>query len=42
MNHGGNDQAVASDLSAGQKQLVSDVVESNKATEKDKQISTYL
>ena len=41
LNHGGNDQAVTRDLSASQKQLVSDVVESNMATKKDEQISAY-
>ena len=39
--HGGNDQAVARDVSARQEQLVSDVVDSNMATKKGKQISTY-
>ena len=41
LNHGGNDQAVTRDLSASQKQLVSDVVESNMATKKGDQISAY-
>ena len=39
LNHGGNDHAMTRDLSASQKQLVSDVVESNMATKKGKQIS---
>ena len=41
MNHGGNDQAATRDVSASQKQLVSDAVESNMATKKGKQISAY-
>ena len=41
MNHGGNDQAVTRDVSASQEQLVSDVVDSNMATTKGKQISAY-
>ena len=39
--HGGNDQAVTKDVSANQEQLVSDVVDSNVATKKGKQISAY-
>ena len=38
LNHGGNDQAVTRDLSASQKQLVGDVVESNMATKEGEQI----
>ena len=41
LNHGGNDQAVTRDLSASQKQLVSDGVETNMTTTKGKQISAY-
>ena len=43
LNHGGNDQPVTRDASASQKQLVSDVVDSNMATKKGrpKQISAY-
>ena len=40
MNHGGNDQAVTSDVSASQEQLVS-VVDLNMATKRGKQISAY-
>ena len=41
MNHGGNDQAATRDLSANQKQLVSDGVERNMTAKKGKQISAY-
>ena len=41
LNHSGNDQAVTRDLSAIQKQLVSDVVESNMVAKKGKKISAY-
>ena len=41
LNHSGNDQAVTRDLSASQKQLDSNVVESNIATKKGIQVSAY-
>ena len=39
--HGGNDRAVTRDVPASQEQLVSDVVDSNMAAKKGKQISAY-
>ena len=41
LSHGGNGQAVTRDLSASQKQLFSDVVESHMAIKKSGQISAY-
>ena len=38
LNHGGNGQAVTRDLSASQKQLVNDGVETNMTTKKGKQL----
>ena len=41
LNHGGNDQTLTRGLSESQKELVSDVVESNMATKKSKHISAH-